>query len=481
MNEHILHRPPIETLRNGLDGAVLTPGDPGYDNARGIFNAMIETQPQVIAQCEHNDDIRTALAFARRYDLPIAVRSGGHSVAGACLADNGLVIDMRRINTVTVDPAASTATVGGGAVWSDVDRATQPYHLVTTGGRVSTTGVAGLTLGGGSGWLERKYGLACDNLLAVDLVTATGDEVTASADQNPELFWALHGGGGNFGIATSLTFRLYPEPDVSIALLLWPADEGRGVAGRYRDFMEAAPEVISGGLLYLTGPPEEFVPAHLVGTLCCAVLVTDLGTVEDLRGRIGSLLDLNPAAALITDVSYADLQSMLDDPPGYRNYWSAEYLRTLPDEALDVFCARAYDMPVPSPSAHALFNWGGAVGRHGAASAMSDRGVPWVVHPLGMWDDPADDDRVRDWVHTVADDLRPWTTGAVYLNFIGDEGRDRVVAGYGRANYDRLTAVKAEYDPGNVFNRWHNIQPRRPADVVVPDVVDADELAPESE
>ncbi|MDR7303079.1 FAD-binding oxidoreductase [Haloactinomyces albus] len=488
MTKHTLHRAPIEQLRSHFGGAVVTPGDPGYEAARSIFNAMIEARPQVIAQCRDTRDIRTALEFARHHDVRIAVRSGGHSVAGASLIDEGLVIDMRRINAVSVDPEARTAKVGGGAVWGDLDRAAQLHHLVTTGGRVSTTGVAGLTLGGGSGWIERKYGLACDNLLSVELMTADGREVVANEEENPELFWALHGGGGNFGIATSLTFRLHPAPDFAMALMLWPGDEGRRVAGRYRDFAMGVPEEIGSGLLYLTGPPEQFVPESMVGTLCCAVLVTNLGTEEDLRERIRPLLDLNPPGQVITEIPYADLQCMLDDPPGYRNYWSGEYLRELPDEALDLFCARAEEMLVPSPSQQALVPWGGAVARGDGTGAMSGRTVPWVVHPLGMWENPADDAAAKRWAHGIRDDLLRWTTGAVYLNFIGDEGADRVVAGYGRDNHERLSRIKAEYDPGNVFNRWHNVRPApavapdmAPAvDVVVPEVIAPGTVTPET-
>lgn len=480
MTEHALHRAPIEQLRGRFGGAVLTPGDPGYEPARSVFNAMIESRPQVIAQCADTDDIKTALEFARHHDLRVAVRSGGHSVAGASLVDDGLVIDMRRLNAVSVDPDARIATVGGGAVWGDLDRATQPHRLVSTGGRVSTTGVAGLTLGGGSGWIERKYGLACDNLLSVDLMTADGREVTADEQENPDLFWALHGGGGNFGIATSLTFRLHEAPDFAMALMIWPGAEGRRVAGRYRDFMAEEPDEIGGCLLYLTGPPEQFVPESMVGTLCCAVLVTDLGTEADLRERLRPLLDLNPAGHMITEMPYADLQCMLDDPPGYRNHWSAEYLRELPDEALDLFCARAEDMLVPSPSQHLLAPWGGAVARGDGTGAMSNRDVSWVVHPLGMWENPEDDAVARHWAHGVRDDLRRWTTGAVYLNFIGDEGEGRVVAGYGRENYERLSRIKAEYDPGNVFNRWHNVRPAPAVDVIVPDVITPETMLPET-
>lgn len=458
MTGNLVEPASIDTLRTAFSGRLITPLEPGYDDARSLFNAMITARPQLIAQCDTTADIRAALDFARTTGLEVAVRSGGHSVAGASSVDGGLVVDMRRLNSVTVDPERGTAHVGGGATWADVDRATQQYGLATTGGRVSTTGVAGLTLGGGSGWLERKFGLACDNLLSVELVTADGREVTANEQENPELFWALHGGGGNFGIATAMTFRLHPLEQFSIALLLWPDDQGRGVAGAYRTLMTDAPDEAGGALLYMTGPPEPFVPEHLVGQLCCGVLVTYVGAEPQLRELVAPMLALGPHGQVITDIPYADLQCMLDDPPGNRNYWSAEHLREIPDEALDRFCERANDMVVPSPSQHILLPMGAAVAR-GAAWPGFDRTTQWVVHPLGMWADPADDDRARTWARNMRSDMHPWATGDVYLNFIGDEGADRVVAGFGPDNYRRLARLKAELDPDNVFNRWHNVRP----------------------
>ncbi|MFC7342135.1 FAD-binding oxidoreductase [Saccharopolyspora griseoalba] len=440
-------------------GPMLGPDDPGYEQARALFNSAVQARPRLIAPCEHAADVVAALSCARQHHFEIAVRGGGHSVAGASTVDDGLVIDMRAMNSVSVDAARRTATVGGGALWRDVDRATQSHGLATTGGRVSTTGVAGLTLGGGSGWLERKFGLACDNLLSVELITADGRRVVADEEQNTELFWGLHGGGGNFGVATSLTFRLHELPAFSAALLIWPPEDGAEVVRTYRDLAADAPDAFGGGVLYLTAPPEDFVPAALVGKLACAVLVTCAGPEQELRDQIAPLLALHPAGSMIAELPYADLQSMLDDPPGYRNYWSAEYLRELPDAAVSSFCARALDMVVPSPSQHVLFPWGGAVARAEGRWPMANRSAPWVVHPLGMWEDPADDARARDWAHALRDELEPYSTGAVYLNFIGDEGQGRVVAGFGEQNYRRLARIKSEHDPDNVFHRWHNVLP----------------------
>lgn len=453
------HQTALDALRREFAGAIIVPGDPAYDEARTIFNAMIDRRPSVIAQCANVNDVVRAVHFARSVGLEIAVRGGGHSVAGRALTEGGVVIDLRRMNSVSVDPESQTATVGGGATMSHLDRGTEPYGLMTTGGRVSTTGVGGFVLGGGGGWLDRKFGLACDNLLSVDLVTAAGSVVRASEDENPDLFWALHGGGGNFGVATSFTLRLHALSSVTAVLLLWRPESGPDVLRAYRDFMVSAPDEVGGGALFLTGPSEEFVPAHLVGRLACAVLVVYAGSEDEARQVAAPMLGLGHEGELIAEMPYAELQCMLDDPPGYRNYWSAEYLDTFPDEAAALFCARANDMVVPSPSQHVLLPQGGAVGRGPAGYPLPWRHSPWVVHPFGLWQDPADDARAQQWARDLRADLEPWSSGAVYLNFIGDEGEDRVVAGFGREAYGRLAKVKARYDPENVFHLNHNIKP----------------------
>ncbi len=451
-------------LRAGLSGQVLEQDEIGYENARSIFNSMITKRPAVIAQCESTDDVAAAIAFARENELEASIRSGGHSVAGASLTDGGLVIDMRRMNAVEIDPDARIARVGGGATWSDFDRAGQPQGLMTTGGRVSTTGVAGLTLGGGSTWFERKFGAACDHLESVTLVTAEGRLVSASESENPELFWALHGGGGNFGVATELVFRLSELPAVTLALLLWPADAGPEVIRRYRDVFEAgAPEELGGAGAYITGPPEDFVPEHLQGELVAGVVAFYAGGESEAREALAPFLELGPEAEMIAEMPYAEAQCAIDDPPGYRNYWSAEYLTGFPDDAVEAFCRRGHDMVVPSASQHILFPLGGALARNADDWPMPYRRAPWAVHPLGLWEDPGDDERAVAWARGTVEDMRPHAIEAVYLNFLPDEGEDRVIAGYGRENYERLAAVKAEYDPDNVFHLHHNIKPLQPA------------------
>ncbi|QFG24011.1 FAD-binding oxidoreductase [Actinomadura sp. WMMB 499] len=445
-------------LREGFAGEVILPRDPGYDEARALFNGMIDRRPAVIAQCANTDDVARAIGFARERGLEVSVRGGGHGVAGKALADGGLVVDLRMLNSVTIDPRARTVRVGGGATMAELDRAAAEYSLATTGGRVSTTGVGGFVLGGGSGWLERKFGLACDNLVSVELVAADGTHLRASEEENPELFWALHGGGGNFGVATSFTMRLHPLPAVSVALLLWPEAAGPEILRAYRDFMASAPDEVGGGALYMTAPPEDFVPDDLVGRRAFAFLLTYTGTGSRANGVIGPMTRLGHAGGLQSEMSYADLQCMLDDPPGYRNYWSAEHLRAFPDDAVARFCEMSANMVIPSPSQQVLFPEGGAVAR-GPEYPIPWRKDPWVVHPFGLWDDPADDARAVAWAHGLREAMRPWSTGAVYLNFIGDEGADRVREGLGEENLRRLAEVKRRYDPDNVFHHNQNIRP----------------------
>jgi FAD/FMN-containing dehydrogenase len=450
----------LDALRQDFHGKVLADGGPGYEDARSIFNAMIARRPAAIAQCEDAGDIRAALAFARANNADLGVRGGGHSVAGACLIDGGLTIDLRRMNRVSVDPEARVATVGGGATWRDFDTACDQYDLAATGGRVSATGVAGLSLGGGSGWLERKFGLACDNLLSVELVTGDGRTVLASEEENPELFWALHGGGGNFGIATELKLHLYPLPTFTAALMIWPPDAAPELVRAYRDFAKGALADVGGAVTFLTGPPADFVPESLHNRLALAILVTYTGPEAEARAALAPLLDREPAGTMIRGMPYLELQSMLGDRPGYRNYWSTEYLNELTDEGIDAFCARAGGIIVPSPTQHVIFPWGGAVARRAADWPVANRDASWVVHPLTIWEDPADDERAIQWARDVCADVEPWASGASHARFAGGEAEERIVAAYGREDYDRLVAVKAQYDPDDVF-RLHD--PARPA------------------
>ncbi len=449
----------LEQLRFRLGGGLYEPGDTAYDDACTLFNAMIETRPRLVARCCAPDDVVAALGFAREHDLPIAVRGGGHSVTGLSLCDGGLVLDVRGLDGVEVDPRRRIAKVGGGATWAAVDRATQLHGLATTGGRVSSTGVAGLTMGGGSGWLERKHGLTCDNLLAAELVTADGRPVRASAEDNEELLWALRGGGGNFGVVTSLELRLHPVgPQVFGGLVMHPAERGPELMRLWRGVMEDAPEELGLAFAYMRAPAgDPDVPPELRGELVALVAGMHAGPVAAGEEALRSIRALDAPLDAFGAIPYADFQCMLDDPPGNRNYWTVEQLPDLPDEVVELIHARALEMPGSAPQIFCVA-WGGAVAR-GGDSPLAGRDAGYVVHPLMLWDDPADDERVMAWGRAFREGLRDHATGVAYLNFAGDEGRTRARAQYDAASYRRLARIKARWDPANVFKAVGHVPP----------------------
>lgn len=438
----------------------IKPDNPEYDQSRTLFNAMIDRRPAVIAPCSSPGEVAEALKYARDNQLPVAVRAGGHSVAGMSMNDGGLVVDVRPMKSVRVDPEARTATVGTGLTCGEFDRATQEHGLALTGGRVSTTGLAGFTLGGGSGWLERAFGFACDDLISVKLVTAAGELVTASAQENPELFWALHGGGGNFGVATSFTFGLHPlGPRVHAGLLMWPGDAAAEISRGYRELALAAPDEESATLIYAIAPEESFVPSSMVGNMAVYVVYVYAGDAAEGKEHAKAYRELGPAVDLVEDTDYADFQCSLDDPPGKYNYWSADYHDELSDGALDVIIDSARNLPGPS-SQQLIAHWGGAVGGPAAAATpLVNRSASWVSHPFGLGDTPEGGQEAKAWVKRFRQDISPYATGGVWLNFIGDEGQARIRAAYGDANYDRLAQVKRQFDPDNTFRGNQNILP----------------------
>jgi FAD/FMN-containing dehydrogenase len=449
--------PDLDELRLRLTGGVHEPGDAYYDDTVTLFNTMIERRPLLVAECLAVADVVTALAFAREHGLPVAVRGGGHSVAGLSLCDDGLVIDVRGLRDIDVDLARGTVRVGGGTLWADVDRATQVHGLATTGGRVSTTGVAGLTLGGGSGWLERKHGLACDNLVAAELVTWDGRLVRASEDENPDLLWALRGGGGSFGVVTALELRLHPlGPEVFAGLAVFSADRAHEVVRTFRDLMNDAPDELSLACAFITAPEDEDVPSALWGRPAVAIVGMWAGDVTDGERALAPIRALGPDADFFAPTDYADFQCSVDDPPGFRNYWTAENVVDLPDDAIDLLVRRARELPA-GPSQLFLVAWGGAVARTGAdRSPLAGREARFIVHPLLLWDDPADDDRCRELGRAFRSDVQPWSVGATYPNFLGDEGFGRMRAAYG-ASTERLMAVTAQWDPHGTFRTHQRV------------------------
>jgi FAD/FMN-containing dehydrogenase len=438
----------------------IRPDSPDYDESRKLFNAMIDRRPAVIAQCGTPGEVAEALQHARDNELAVAVRAGGHSVAGMSMNDGGLVVDVRPMKSIEVDPQNRTVTVGAGVTFSEFDRATQQHGLAMTGGRASTTGLAGFTLGGGSGWLERAYGFACDHLVSVDLVTASGDRVTASAQENSELFWALHGGGGNFGVATSFKFALHElGPTVHAGLMLWPGDAAPEISRGYRELALKAPDAVGSALVYLTAPPEPFVPEDMLGKMAVGMAYVYAGDAGEGAEQAKPFREMNPAVDLVSDMNYADFQCMIDDPPNLYNYWSADYHDELSDDALDVLIESGRSLPGPH-SQQLIARWGGAVGGPSAAlTPLQNRNANWVSHPFGIEESPEGGQVAKAWVKRFRHDIAPYATGGVWLNFVGDEGQARVRAAFGNENFVRLSQVKREFDPDNVFRGNQNIPP----------------------
>ena len=444
-------------------GTTLRPSDPGYDEARQVFNGMIDRRPELIMRCEQTSDVVAALAVARTEGLPVSVYGGGHSVTGSAVVDGGLCLDLRGLDQVVVDPAARTARVGGGARWGAVDAATQEHGLAVTGGRVSTTGVAGLALGSGSGWLERCYGFTCDNLLSAEVVTADGRVVTASDEENPDLFWGLRGGSGNFGIVTEFTFALHAVgPIVLGGMLMYPASMAVELLRFWRDFMLAAPDEVGSGMAFITAPPLDFVPEPVRGQPVVGVVLCYSGDPGTGQEVLAPMLEFGPPAInMVQPMPYVAIQQLLDEanPKGMRNYWSSDFLDSLPDEAIDTLVSHATS-PVSPMTEILLSAGGGAVARVPEdATAFGQRSAPWNVHYLSMWADPADDDANVEFTRKISTVMKPWTTGRVYLNYIGDEGPGRVEAAFGPEKFARLAKLKRTWDPENVFRHNQNIEP----------------------
>jgi FAD/FMN-containing dehydrogenase len=454
----------VETLRSVFSGRILTPDDEGYDEARRVWNGMIDRRPGAVALAHDESDVAAAVRVARKYALTLAVRGGGHNVAGLATAADGLVLDLSGMNAVRVDPDARLVYVQGGALWRDVDAATQEYGLATPSGLVSETGVGGLTLGGGMGWLRRKYGLSCDNLVAADLVTASGDRIHTDEREHGDLLWALRGGGGNFGVVTTFVFRLHPVgPDVSFALVLYDAAETRQVLARFRDVVSAAPEEIAP--LAFTGfvaEGTEGVAPGLYGRPMVAVAAVDPGPSDEADERLAPLRRLGTRLADLSDrLPYVNAQRFLDEeyPRGRRYYWKSAALEDLSEGAIDVIAEFSRRMPSPLSTID-VWPMGGASGREPAGgSAYAGRSAAFYANPEANWDDPSRDDQNVRWARELLRALKPYTVGT-YLNFPGflEEGERQLRASFG-AHYERLVVVKNTWDPGNLFRLNHNIPP----------------------
>jgi FAD/FMN-containing dehydrogenase len=452
----------VELELADLAGQVVGPGHPDYDAARAVYNAMIDKSPALIAKVRTEADVVLAVNAARRHDLLLAVRGGGHNGAGLGTCDDGLVIDLAGLNSVEVDRDAKMVKVGGGCTWGQVDAATGEYGLATPSGIISTTGVGGLTLGGGLGHLTRAYGLSIDNLLAADVVLADGRQVRASADEEPDLFWALRGGGGNFGVVTSFTFRLNDVSRFVGGPTFWAVEQGDEVLKAYREFLPGAPRQLSGFFAYAQVPPAPPFPEELYLRPVCGVVWGYVGDEEGARKAMAPLLESVPEPLLhgVAPVPHAALQGAFDAlyPKGQQWYWRADFVNEIPDAAVEVHQRFGSELPTFLSTMHMYPIDGAAHDVDPADTAWSYRDANWGSVFAGVGADPSDAEAIRRWSIDYFEALHPFSAGGAYVNMMMDEGDDRVRASY-RDNYPRLAQIKAEYDPGNLFRVNQNIRP----------------------
>ena len=451
----------INEFRSHFRGAVLEPEDPQYEQARKVYNGMIDRRPRLIAMCTDVADVMAAVRMAKANGLRVSIRGGGHNAAGLGVCDDGMVVDLSAINYVRVDPSARTVLVGAGSKWSDVDHATHAFGLAVPSGIISSTGVAGLTLGGGLGHLTRKYGLTIDNLLSVDMVLADGSFAVANAEENPDLFWAVRGGGGNFGIVTSFLFEAHPVHTVCAGPMLWNLEDAPDIMKWYREFITQAPEEMNGFFAMMSVPPGPPFPEELRLRKMCAIVWCYQGSMEQANTILEPIRSYRkPVFEFFVPMPYPMLQGMFDGiyPSGLQWYWKADFFRELSDAAIEKHVEHASLLPTWQSTMH-LYPVNGKVHRVAEAdTAFSYRDVVWSEVIVGVDPDPANGGKITDWAKAYYNALHPFGAGGAYLNFMMEEGEDRIRATY-KGNYNRLAAIKAKYDPGNFFSVNQNIRP----------------------
>jgi FAD/FMN-containing dehydrogenase len=450
----------FDGLAGDFGGELLQEGDPSYDEARKMYNGMIDRRPTLIARPAGTADVIAAVNFARESAQPVAVRCGGHSVAGSSMPEQGVLLDLSLMKGVHVDRERLTARANAGVLWGEYDRETQAFGLHTPGGRVTTTGVGGFTTGGGYGWTSPKFGLTCDNLVSADVVTADGRLLTASESENKDLFWGIRGGSGNFGVVTSFEFQVHPlGPIILGGLLMFPLERAAEAMSVYSELVADPPDELATAAVLLTAPPEDFVPTQLHGQMVLGFAISYTGSPDDGLKVVAPLKGIGPAVDLVGPMPYRALQAMLDplSPYGLRNYWRGLYLKGLSDDLVGEYL-RLRPEGLSPLSFLILFQHGGAVSRvDEGATAFGHREPAFMVHPIACWQESADDERHLKWVNDVTEAMQPFTTGGVYLNFMADE--DRVQAGYGSGKYQELVELKRKYDPDNLFRFNQNISP----------------------
>ncbi len=443
---------------------MIRPGDQLYDSARAIWNGAIDKRPAAILRCTGVADVVQAVRFAREENLTVSVKGGGHNVAGTAVCDDGLMLDLSAMKGMRVDPITRTARGQPGLLWGEFDRETQVFGLAAPGGVVTHTGIAGLTLGGGIGWLMRKHGLTCDNLLSADVVTADGQFVRASSDENPDLFWGLKGGGGNFGIVTSFEYALHPlGPTVMAGVVVHPAEQAARVLAFYRDYIAAAPDELNTIANLRWAPPAPWLPQGVHGRPVVVIAVLYAGPVEEAEPKVKPLRTFGePLVDLIRPTPYVAHQGMFDAsvPHGWRYYWKSQDIGTLTGATIDALVAHAWQAP-SHLSYTIIFHLGGAVRRISeAGAAFGGRAAEHTININSVWTEPAEDPTPHTtWARTLWSALQPFATGSVYINFLGDEGEERVKAAYGREKFERLAALKRQFDATNFFRVNQNIRP----------------------
>jgi FAD/FMN-containing dehydrogenase len=451
-----------EKLKGSIKGSVLVPDDPGYEEARQIWNAMIDRRPAVIVQCAQADDVPSVIRFARENKLELSIRGGGHNIAGNALCDNGITIDFSRMKNVRVDAGKKRAYVEPGATLADLDAAVQAHGLATPVGINSTTGIAGLTLGGGFGWLTRKYGMTIDNLVSVDVITAKGKKVRASENENADLFWAIRGGGGNFGVVTQFEFQLFPVgPEIVAGLIVFPFNQAKQILNRYREFVNTAPEELNVWLLLRKAPPLPFLPESVHGKEVVVLPIFYAGAVAAAEKLIAPLRAFGRAhGEHIGAQPYVEWQKAFDPllTPGARNYWKSHNFTELADGALDSIIEFAGKLPSPQCEIFIGLIAGAPNRIAPGAMAYGHRDAKFVLNVHGRWDEAKDDQKCIGWAREFFKASAPYASAGAYVNFMTAEEGDRVAAAYG-SNYDRLVEIKKRYDPENVFHLNQNIKP----------------------
>jgi FAD/FMN-containing dehydrogenase len=453
----------LAALTRHFQGELIRRDDPSYDAARRIWNGAIDRRPALIARCTGVADVQAAVRFAREHELVVAVRGGGHNVAGTAVCDDGVVIDLSPMKGVWIDPAARTGRAQAGLLWGELDHETQALGLAVTGGIITHTGIGGLTLGGGLGWLMRRHGLTCDNLLSADLVTADGELLRVSAEEHADLFWGLRGGGGNFGVVTSFEYRLHSVgPIVLAGVILHPAARAREVLSFYREYVATAPDELTTIVVLRMAPPAPFLPASVHGQPVVVIGVCYAGPLDEGERAVAPLRRFGePLVDLIRPTPYTSHQALFDPtaPHGLGYYWKSEYLPPLSDALIDTLTGHAWRAETPE-SYTIIFHLGGAVGRQDPeGSAFEDRRATHAAVIDAIWSDPARASACASWTRTFWEAIRPYSTGRIYVNFLGEEGQERVRAAYGEAKYERLRALKGKYDPSNFFRLNQNITP----------------------